>query len=401
MVDICERPMDDDEDADCPICLATLSFSALRTHLATHLEELALFVLPCHMEDRSQDAGFDKVEGAPGQRLASNASGSEDGLPPLDFEKSLPDTSHSQDPEIFSALLQSTMEVEHKDMEDWILTNDQTEKPDNVDSILPIAKGYMDQILWDRAKEFERNVMEMGRVEQLQQAIPHPIPPPPTPEDMARFQSIKQEERTKFNAPPDHLPMDQDIRQAIVNKLLYIASKLSNVSKVAPRWFTITHDEDRLRVFFRTLLKVAYQFEDQSMQTPKLRLSMELEDIYEALIVAQGMIADVLVKYPSLPRSQVDEGVLAAKIESVARTWLAARPSSELYAVEHNAKVGFIGKIHKESVKEFEATSERIQNESDSPTRTMVDEELNGGNDWAGIEKEGEGVHPDNKRYEY
>ncbi|OBT50955.1 hypothetical protein VE04_08904, partial [Pseudogymnoascus sp. 24MN13] len=98
IVDICERPMDDHEDADCPICLATLSLSALRVHLATHLEELALFVLPCHMEDRSQDVGSDKAEGATGRRLASNASSSEDGLPPLDFEKSLPDASHSQDP---------------------------------------------------------------------------------------------------------------------------------------------------------------------------------------------------------------------------------------------------------------------------------------------------------------
>jgi hypothetical protein len=48
MIDICERPVDDDGDADCPLCLATLALSDLiRVHLVTHLEELALFVLPC------------------------------------------------------------------------------------------------------------------------------------------------------------------------------------------------------------------------------------------------------------------------------------------------------------------------------------------------------------------
>jgi len=165
MVDICERPMDDDEDADCPICLATLSLSALRAHLATHLEELALFVLPCHMEDRSQDLGSDKAGGVTGQRLASNASSSEDGLPPLDFETVLPDTLYSQDPEIFSTLLQSTMEFKQKHMEDWVLTNDQTEPPDDGDSIgaiapLPEASTYRKQGLWDAAEELEAQVME-------------------------------------------------------------------------------------------------------------------------------------------------------------------------------------------------------------------------------------------------
>lgn len=317
MVDICERPMDDDEDADCPICLATLSFSALRTHLATHLEELALFVLPCHMEDRSQDVGSDKAEGATGQSLASNASSSEDGLPPLDFEKSLPDTSHTQDPEIFSALLQSTMELKHKDIEDWFLTNGQTKQRDDGDSVSAIEPVYRDQGLWDEAEELEVQVMEMRETElgsddpdtlasvatqqaarqtqeqqpdqqqnpgqpqpplfellsdeqlaaltpdqrkqyfqslqRFQQRKPEVSPPPaPTPEDMTRFHSIKQEELSKFKASDD-LMMDHGTRKAVATKLVNIAPKISNVSRVAPRWFSITHDEDRLRVFFRTV----------------------------------------------------------------------------------------------------------------------------------------------------
>jgi hypothetical protein len=119
MVDICERPLDDDEGADCLICLATLSLSALRIHLATHLEELALFALPCQMEDRSQDEGSDRAEGAAGKSLASDASGSDNGLPALDFDNSLPDTPHSQDPEMFSTLLRSRLESANKHLEDW------------------------------------------------------------------------------------------------------------------------------------------------------------------------------------------------------------------------------------------------------------------------------------------
>ncbi len=143
MVDICERPMDDDDDADCPICLATLSLSALRDHLARHLEELALFVLPCHMEDQSQDIGSDEAGGVTRQRLASNASSSEDGLPPLDFETTLPDTSYLQDPETFSTLLQSTVEIEQGAVENWFLANDQIEPQDDGDNtrvVVPLPK---------------------------------------------------------------------------------------------------------------------------------------------------------------------------------------------------------------------------------------------------------------------
>lgn len=88
-------------------------------------------------------------------------------------------------------------------------------------------------------------------MQRFQQSKPQ-VGPLPTPEDMTRFQSIRQEELSKFKASDD-LPMEPGTRQAVANKLVNTAPKLSNVSKVAPRWFTITHDEDRLRVFFRTV----------------------------------------------------------------------------------------------------------------------------------------------------
>lgn len=40
------------------------------------------------------------------------------------------------------------------------------------------------------------------------------------------------------------------------------------------------------------------------MQTPKQSFSMGLKDVDEALNIAQNMVADVLVKYPSLSRLQ-------------------------------------------------------------------------------------------------
>jgi hypothetical protein len=148
----------------------------------------------------------------------------------------------------------------------------------------------------------EQRKQYVQSMQRFQQSKPQ-VGPLPTPEDMTLFQSIRQEEISNFKASPD-LPMDQNTREAVANKLINTAPKLSNVSKVAPRWFTITHDENRLRLFFRTQIKVAQQFEDQSMQTTKQTFSMGLKDVDEALNIAQNMIADVLVKYPGLSRSQ-------------------------------------------------------------------------------------------------
>ena len=139
MVDICERPLDDDEDADCLICLATLPLPALRIHLATHLEELALFALPCQMEDRSQDAGSDRAEGAAGKDLASEASGSDNGLPALDFDNILPGTPHSQDPEMFSTLLRSRSEPDNNHLEDWFSIGQHGETQQGGDFAEPFA----------------------------------------------------------------------------------------------------------------------------------------------------------------------------------------------------------------------------------------------------------------------
>ncbi|KAE9372483.1 hypothetical protein N431DRAFT_466728 [Stipitochalara longipes BDJ] len=173
MVEICERPMDDDEGVDCPICFATLALSALRVHLATHLEELALFVLPCHIEDRSQDAGSDRAEGA-GRHLASDASSSDDELPALEFEKSLPESPHSQDPEMFSALLQSQQESEHKHMEEWFSLDHQSETQDhreNNDVATPLAE------VLDASSQQPRSLLEISSsLEEHVNNFPYVLP---------------------------------------------------------------------------------------------------------------------------------------------------------------------------------------------------------------------------------
>jgi hypothetical protein len=61
LLDICEQPSQLDEKTDCPLCPGVFTIDQLQSHLASHLEELALFVLPDDADNRS-DAGSDKAE---------------------------------------------------------------------------------------------------------------------------------------------------------------------------------------------------------------------------------------------------------------------------------------------------------------------------------------------------
>ncbi|RDL40556.1 uncharacterized protein BP5553_00535 [Venustampulla echinocandica] len=52
LVDMCQRPVDEDAEEQCPLCMETLgSMKQLCRHLARHLEELALFALPRSKDD--------------------------------------------------------------------------------------------------------------------------------------------------------------------------------------------------------------------------------------------------------------------------------------------------------------------------------------------------------------
>lgn len=62
LLDMCERPASSDEKDACPLCSEELTLLELRSHLAAHLEDLALFVLPAGIDEESNDAASDIAE---------------------------------------------------------------------------------------------------------------------------------------------------------------------------------------------------------------------------------------------------------------------------------------------------------------------------------------------------
>jgi hypothetical protein len=71
-------------------------------------------------------------------------------------------------------------------------------------------------------------------------------------EDQQLFANIRTDEMAKFPVLPP-IPMTKEARDKVADKLQNMAPKLMQTIKVVPKWFAMTHDENRLRQFFRAV----------------------------------------------------------------------------------------------------------------------------------------------------
>ncbi|KFX97575.1 hypothetical protein O988_04809 [Pseudogymnoascus sp. VKM F-3808] len=74
---------------------------------------------------------------------------------------------------------------------------------------------------------------------------------------------------------------------------------------------------------------------------------------------------------------------------------------AKVYTIEHNVKVCFVGRIHKNSMGEFDATYARIQHQQDNESLpvTIVGPIQEDDEGFMAEETEGENIHPDNTKY--
>lgn len=91
--DMCEREMNDTRIDACLICSEEMSLFRLYEHLATHMEEIALFVLPVDADDVEEDPKRENVAenmkeaniGAVGEELEEKGSEMDTDVAPLKF----------------------------------------------------------------------------------------------------------------------------------------------------------------------------------------------------------------------------------------------------------------------------------------------------------------------------
>lgn len=73
--------------------------------------------------------------------------------------------------------------------------------------------------------------------------------------DMEKLKSISREEVQRAQESLPEMPMDADTKATMSRMLKDLLQPLSNVGKALPKWYQFTHDDNRARIFFRTVSK--------------------------------------------------------------------------------------------------------------------------------------------------
>ena len=106
VLDMCDRPIDDSEQSRCILCGEEMSLSMLKNHLAMHLEDIALFVLPSSVEDGEADGGSKMTNQAAKLKSEAERDGDElSSVSSFHFSDSGDDSGYKQTSTDFQKLL--------------------------------------------------------------------------------------------------------------------------------------------------------------------------------------------------------------------------------------------------------------------------------------------------------
>ncbi|KAI0156647.1 hypothetical protein GGR52DRAFT_194435 [Hypoxylon sp. FL1284] len=123
---------------------------------------------------------------------------------------------------------------------------------------------------------------------------------PQLSEEMQRLKAIGQEEHNIAMKEPFHeIPMSDEQRQEIAQKIQGMCQEMAKLSKVLGRWYTLKRDDNRARMFFKTRLRLIKQYADgDKMTILKNRFSLQPQDLDGVRGMLEGMARDVATTYP-------------------------------------------------------------------------------------------------------
>ncbi|OTB11938.1 hypothetical protein K445DRAFT_26193 [Daldinia sp. EC12] len=138
---------------------------------------------------------------------------------------------------------------------------------------------------------------------------------PQMSEAMQHLKLIGQEEHINAAKEPyQEIPMTPDQYQDMAQKIQSIMSEMGKVSKILGRWYTLTRDDNRARMFFKMRLRLGKQFADgEKMTTLKKAFSLRPQELDSVRAMLEGMARDVATQYPQvMKRSATQQQALEA-----------------------------------------------------------------------------------------
>jgi hypothetical protein len=117
----------------------------------------------------------------------------------------------------------------------------------------------------------------------------------PGNETMARLKALGQEEQRKsMQEVMNDIPMSQEEHNEMAAKLTKIVVDMTKIGRGLTKWYNITRDDTRAKLFFRMRWRILKQFADgDKMSILKNSFSIDSAEIAEARVVLEGMAKDL------------------------------------------------------------------------------------------------------------
>ncbi|KAI1372975.1 hypothetical protein F4677DRAFT_232668 [Hypoxylon crocopeplum] len=121
-------------------------------------------------------------------------------------------------------------------------------------------------------------------------------------EEIQRLKAIGQEEHTyALSEPYQEIPMSPEQYQDMARKIQSMVGEMTKISKILGRWYALTKDDNRARMFFKMRLRLVKQFADgEKMSTLKKAFSLRQKDLEGVRGMLEGMARDVAAQYPQV-----------------------------------------------------------------------------------------------------
>ncbi|KAI0880826.1 uncharacterized protein GGS22DRAFT_80735 [Annulohypoxylon maeteangense] len=138
---------------------------------------------------------------------------------------------------------------------------------------------------------------------------------PPMSEEMQRLKTIGHEEHINAAKESYHeIPMTTEQYQDMAQKIQSMVGEMAKISKILGRWYTLTRDDNRARMFFRMRLRLVKQYADgDKMTTLKKAFSLRPQDLDGVRAMLEGMARDVASQYPQIMKRGVNQQQISSE----------------------------------------------------------------------------------------
>lgn len=120
-----------------------------------------------------------------------------------------------------------------------------------------------------------------------------------TQEDAAKLRAMGYEEFQLFaNVQLQDIPMTPQEHQELGAKLQLLTVEMGRLGKALIRWYSLTRDDARARMFFKQRNRLLRQFTDEKMTTLRDTFSIRSEDVDSIRGMLESMAKDLAASFP-------------------------------------------------------------------------------------------------------